>query len=140
MYKQISKGFTLIEVMIVVAIIAIIASIALPNYQEYIKSSRRGAASTCMLEMAGQMERRYTASLVYDSTTTLPAVACTTGITEYYSFSFRAGEPTPRTYVLRATPLGGQEDDCGTLILDQKTRKGAADNFVDAALIKKCWK
>jgi type IV pilus assembly protein PilE len=140
MKNSVQRGFTLIELMIVVAIIAIIAAIALPNYQEYIKSTRRGAAASCMLEMAQQMERRYTSSLVYNATTTLPNVACTTGITDYYTFTFAAGEPTARTYAVWATPQGGQVDDCGILTLNQQAVKGADAGGGDAALVKKCWK
>jgi type IV pilus assembly protein PilE len=142
---KLQQGFTLIELMIVVAIIAIIAAIALPNYTEYIRTSRRGAAASCLLEIAQQMERRYTGSLAYDSVATLPATACGSSLGDYYTFSFAPSEPTAKTYVLLAAPLGGQDDDvCRTLTLNQRTVKGYdsitnPDNLV-AATVKKCWK
>jgi type IV pilus assembly protein PilE len=135
-----SRGFTLIEIMIVVAIIAVIAAIALPNYQDSIRASRRGAAASCMLEMAQQMERRFTTSLAYNATTTFPAVACTTAINDYYTFQFASSEPTTSTYVIRASPIGAQDDACGILLFNERTIKGAADATTDAALIKRCWK
>ncbi len=135
-----TQGFTLIEIMIVVAIIAIIAAIALPNYQNQIRASRRGAAASCMLEMAQQMERRFTTSLNYNATTTLPAVACTAAINDYYTFQFSGSEPTTSTYVIRADPIGSQNDDCGILLLDQRTIKGANNDTTNADLIKRCWK
>jgi type IV pilus assembly protein PilE len=140
MKKNFSRGFTLIELMIVVAIIAIIAALAIPNYQEYIKSTRRSAAASCLLEITQQMERRYTSNLKYDTSSTLPSVACATPIADYYTLSFAAGEPTANSYVVQATPIGGQIDSCGILTINHRTVKGADGGTGDAALIKKCWK
>lgn len=140
MKNKLRSGFTLIELMIVVAIIAIIAAVALPNYQDYIKSTRRGAAASCMLEMAQQMERRYTSNFTYFGINAPPAVACTTGVTDYYTFTFASNEPTTSTFVILATPQGGQVDACGILTLNQRSVKGADSGGGDAALIKKCWK
>jgi type IV pilus assembly protein PilE len=54
------KGFTLIEIMVVVAIIAILAAIALPSYSEYMARTRRGTAASCLLEVGQLVERHYT--------------------------------------------------------------------------------
>ncbi|MFM7330680.1 MAG: type IV pilin protein [Brachymonas sp.] len=133
-------GFTLIELMIVLAIVGILAAIAIPSYQQYIRDSRRGAAAACVLEVAQHMERRYTSSLRYDSTSTFPKVGCATETSQYYTYGFGSGEPTPRTYVIQAAPLGAQADECGVLTLNQQTRKGADAGGGNAALVKKCWK
>lgn len=81
-----SKGFTLIKVMIVVAIIGVLAAIAFPSYNSHVLRTRRGAAAGCLLELAQQMERRYTTSMSYVGTT-LPTAACNaTGTTELAGF------------------------------------------------------
>lgn len=137
MNKNLSKGFTLIELMIVVAIIGILASIAYPSYQEYVRTTRRSVAAGCVQEMAQQMERRFTTSLAYNVTTTLPVLGCVTSVTNSHTFMFSTGEPTVRTYAIEAQPVGDQQNDnCGNLTLNQagvKAKSGTAE-------MSKCWK
>ena len=60
--RQASFGFTLIELMIVVAIIGIIAAVAYPSYQEYVRNAKRADAETALMELAHFMERYYPAN------------------------------------------------------------------------------
>ena len=55
-----AKGFTLIELMIVVAVVAILATIAMPSYQEHVRKSRRAQAKADLVELAQQLERHHT--------------------------------------------------------------------------------
>ena len=117
------------------SIVGILAAIAIPSYQNHIISTRRSVAAGCVQEMAQQMERRYTTSLQYDSTTTLPALGCTTSVADFYTFTF-AIAPTTQAYGLQATPLAGQANDsCGNLTLNEKGVKGTSGSTV-----AKCWK
>ena len=131
-----SAGFTLIELMIVVAIVAILAAIAYPSYTNYIVKTRRAAATACLSEYANYMERYYTTNLRYDTSSATPTVAnalpaldcaSTAQTGNFYQYDF--GTPTASTYTLTATPQGAQTADtrCATLTLDQsgtRTKSG----------------
>ena len=135
-------GFTLIELMIVVAIVAILAAIAYPSYTNYIVKTRRVAAASCLSEYANYMERYYTTNLRYDkdaasNDNVLPLLDCagTTRTGNYYDYDF--GKPTVSDYTLTAKPKGAQAVDtkCGTLTLDQTgKRKISGTDTVD-----RCW-
>lgn len=130
--KQRESGFTLIELMIVVAIIGIIAAIAYPSYTEYVIRSRRAAAAGCMLEMAQFMERYYTTNMTYSGGEP-PDTACTQETSRYYEIGLN-GEATGTTYTLQAAPTSAQNDGkCGTLEIDQKGTKSITGSATSAA-------
>ena len=128
-----SMGFTLLELMITVAIIAILAAIGYPSYQEYVIKSRRGAVAVCLTEVSQFMERFYTTNLRYDQTiagvaVALPPCAAGTDVTNHYNVTLAAVGRT--TYRLQAAPIGIQavkDTKCGTLGTDNtgaKTKSG----------------
>lgn len=117
------SGFTLIELMIVVAIIGILAGIAYPSYLEYVARSRRADAMSSLHELAQAMERHYTVNGRYTAAGgAAPALPFSEsprdGNARYYDLSFLPDSVSANTYTLRAVPKNAQAGDrCGTLNL-----------------------
>jgi|AntRauTorckE5430_2_1112549.scaffolds.fasta_scaffold00005_2 type IV pilus assembly protein PilE len=130
---QSQAGFTLVELMIVVAIIGVMATIAFPSYQNQIEKTRRTAAKTDLLELSQWMERRHSNGFDYRDTTntsqnnpTLPFVQSPLNGTAFYTITFFA-DVTKSAFTLQAVPTGGQENDgCGTLTVNEQGDRTAA--------------
>lgn len=135
MSNRSARGFTLIELMIVVVIIAIIASIAYPSYRSHIIKTRRGAAAACLMEASQIMERYSTTKLSYKDAP-LPAPGCIAETSKYYTISFKSG-PSATAYELQAGPTSAQSDGkCGTLSISQT---GAKSKSGTASSVSECW-
>lgn len=136
-----NRGFTLIELMIVIVVISVLAAIAYPSYQEYVRRAKRVDAQGVLLELAQFMERHYTANGTYltadDKAPVLPFTAAPKdGTNSNYDLSF-AAKPTASGYTLQAVPKGSMAgDSCGTLTLNNTGAKGQAAGASLAA----CWR
>ena len=117
-------GFTLIELMITVAIIAILAAIALPSYKNYIVKSHRTEAQAAMLSLAQYLESKYNASFSYPAASSIPAsLTAPNNISAFYTITVNTVEGA-QTYTITATPTSAQNDSmCGTLTLKEDGTK-----------------
>lgn len=116
--RKSGAGFTLIEVMVVIAIIGIIAAIGYPNYQQHVQRTRRAAAAGCLLEQAQFMERFYTTNMTYVGAALRPG-GCMTDLANFYQIQFNAA-PVANQYLIDAIPIGPQAADvCGTMSINQ---------------------
>lgn len=128
-----NRGFTLIEMMIVVAIIAIIASVAYPSYTNYSMRARRADGKEILMRMAAAQERYFTNMNRYATMAELGLG--TSSEKGYYTVSVTRANGN-QTYTLTATPGGVQAaDKCKNLTL---TNTGAKDKSGDESN-GKCW-
>ena len=143
MYSKAKQGgFTLIEVMIVVAIIGLLAAIGYPSYQAHVAKAKRADAQASLMELAQFMERYYTANGRYTQANgSAPDLPFTEAPKDpgakNYTLAFVANSPTASTYTLTATPKNSMANDaCGTLTLSNTGAKGQAASATAA----ECWR
>jgi len=125
--KKNNRGFTLVELMIVIAIIGILASVAYPSYTSYVKKANRADAIDSLLSLSGRMEEYYMNNDTYAGAT----VASATSSDGLYTLAITSA--TAFAYTLTATPVGA-DAECTTLTYNSLGQKGATGT--DAA---NCW-
>ena len=142
MYYKKTSGFTLIELMIVVAVIGILAAVAYPSYTDSVRKSRRADATSVLIEAQNDLERFYTENGAYDEDVGGNAYVLPTDLqsspkgsnTTFYAIAADTSVD-PQEYTLTATPQGDQANDsCGNLSLNQVGLKTASSGTTED-----CW-
>jgi len=131
-----TSGFTLIELVIAIAIVGILASIAYPSYVDQMRQTRRADCEAGLMQMASAMERDFSRTNAYRDITGAPVnfgnQCPIDGGTTTYNLTIAS---TPTTYVLSAAPVGAQAaDPCGTLTLTNTLQKGQS-----SGTLAECW-
>ncbi|PPE75189.1 prepilin-type cleavage/methylation domain-containing protein [Solimonas fluminis] len=123
-------GVTLIELVVVVAIIGILAAIALPSYQSFVIRGRRAEAKTEIMEIANREQQFLLAHRAYASKAEIEGsgYALPSTLTPYYSYSITVGSTGAPSFLITFTPSGAQASD-GPLTLNHQGIKTPADKW-----------
>lgn len=125
MRPSLPRGFTLIELMITVAIVAILAAIAYPGYQDHLRKSRRAEAQAFMMAVAARQQQFMVDTRAFAATVAAVGIPVPSNVSAGYTVSMPA--PGTSTFTLTLTPTALQAaEKCGTLSIDQNGTKTAA--------------
>lgn len=120
-------GFTLIELMIVVAIVAVLAAIGIPSYRQHAMKSNRAAAEAFLQQVANRQEQYVLNARVYTNNMASLKLGVPDNVFNNYTVTINVPSTPPSYYTITAVPTGGQVNDtvCGNIALDQAGTKGA---------------
>lgn len=125
-----AKGFTLIEVMIVVVVIGILSAIAYPSYMNFLVKSRRADAQAHLMDIAQRQQQYLLDARSYAGTLAALNMTTPTSISSYYTIAIAATAGPPPSFTLTATPIAGTPQAADvTLTLDGTGAKTPTDKW-----------
>ena len=124
-----ARGFTLVEVIITVAIVAILVAVALPTYRDHMRKSRRAEAQAYLMAVASRQQQFLLDTRGYAANLATVGIAAPTNVAAAYDLAVATVAGPPPTFRLTATPKAGTDqvyERCQTLAIDQTGAKTAA--------------
>ena len=124
-----ARGFTLIEVVITVAIVAILAAVALPTYRDHMRKSRRAEAQAYLMAVASRQQQFLLDTRGYAATLAIVGIAAPSNVAASYDLAVATAAGPPPTFRLTATPKAATDqvhERCGWLAIDQSGAKTSA--------------
>jgi type IV pilus assembly protein PilE len=126
--RRAMSGFTLIELMIAVVVVAILATVALPSYAEFVKRGSRAEVQAFLMEIALRQQQRLVDRREYAATIADLGLALPKSLTGKYTVSMSAPVVVPPTFTISAAPQGAQTSEgCGSLTLDSAGQRSPAN-------------
>ena len=138
-YERDSQGVSLVEALLVAAVVSILVMLGLPMYQEQVRTLRRSEATTSLLFLAVRMEQYYAHRRTFVGASARDLLGSTTTPSGRYVISIPKDQLRPQAYVLRADPntVGQARDPCGSFVLTSQGRRTATGAGESGA---SCWR
>lgn len=138
MKQHCNQGFTLIELMVTVAIVGILAAIAIPSYTRYVVKAKRSAAESFIVSVANKQEQYILDARQYASSLVTLNMVVPTDVAPNYNITITNVGTAPPTYTINAEAIGDQAANdtlCGTLSVDQAGTKSQSGT----GSVSDCW-
>src|SRR5262249_21719956 len=122
------RGFTLMELVVVLAIVGILAAIALPSYQAQMRKSHRATAQSYMMDLAQRQGQYLLDARAYAATEAQLGYSTPSDVAPYYTIGIVTPVVSPAAFTITATAIGAQVAD-GDLTLDNQGTKTPSDKW-----------
>jgi type IV pilus assembly protein PilE len=148
--RRYQRGVTLLELMVVVVVVGILASIAVPSYRNYVLRAQRSDATSALLRVAAGQEKFYLQNNTYATTAQLTTLGMTSTEHGWYTVTIAGpdgtGSPNATGFTATATAPSAspqyQDTGCRTFTIDQTGQRDAADagGTTNATIRERCWR